>query len=124
MSLTTNAIIALISATATTLLTISHKYLTDQKQMQKNTQEIKKQQKILNTTILPKEEKEARQKKIISLGKKNMKQGLKASLITMLPIILLFALIPTGLKQDWWLTTYIITAIATSTATRKIMKIK
>lgn len=129
-----------ISFIVTFLITCSYKYLTDQNKMKTLKEEIKIAQQTMKENKDNKEKFAEIQKELLTKNGQLMKMSLRPTLITFIPVIILFGWIrstflPAGDIFSWgtsipllgtgigWLGTYILSSIIFSIIIRKALKI-
>ena len=119
-----------ISFLLTLLISLSYKFLTDQKLMKDHKDEIKELQKELKSLKDNPEKMMAKQKELMEKNLKMMKHNFKPMLFTFIPLIIIFGWLRTtytpmgklifGLSWFW---IYLITAVIFSIIIRKLLKI-
>lgn len=130
-----------ISFIITLLITLAYKFLTDQKKMKALKEEIKTAQAALKEHKENKEKFAELQKELLAKNGQLMKASMKPTLITFLPVIILFGwvrttFLPAGDLFAWssslpivgtgvgWLWTYILSSLIFSVLIRKALKIQ
>ena len=129
-----------VSLIVTFLITFSYKYLTDQNKMKTLKEEIKVAQQTMKEHKDNKEKFVELQKDLLTKNSQLMKMSIRPTLITFIPVIILFGWIrstflPAGDLFSWgtsiplvgtgigWLVTYILSSIIFSIIIRKALKI-
>jgi len=122
----------LVSFILTGAITLTYKFLTDQKLMKEMKDEMKSLQKEMKELKDQPDKVMSHQKKVMEKNLKYMMQSMKPTLITFIPIIIIFGwlrayytdlgnpVIIFGLK---WIWVYIIFSIILSISLRKVLKI-
>jgi len=122
----------LLSFALTLIMTVLYKFLTDQKLMKELKDEMKHLQKEMKEFKDNPEKMMEMQKKSFQIMMKQFSQSLKPTLITMIPILVIFAWMknyytalgnPSVLFGLGWIWIYILSSIILSIALRKLFKV-
>jgi len=132
--------LVVISLVITFLMTLAYKYLTNQTLMKQLKDEVKTLQEEMKANKDSKEKMAELQKKAMTKNLEVMKHGMRPTLFTFIPIIIIFSwlretYLPAGDLFSWgialpflgkgigWLWTYILSSIVFSSLLRKALKV-
>ncbi len=122
----------IISFGITLIITIAYKYLTNQEMMKKLKDDMKDHQKEIKANKDNTEKMIQLQKQIFDKNMKYMMHSLKPTIITFIPLILIFGYLRTSYTSldlnflgfiSSWIWTYILVSIIASMVLRKLLKV-
>ncbi len=120
----------LISLILTLIISLSYKFLTDQKELKSQKEIVEKLQKEIKSLKNDPKKMMEKQKEIMDINFKMMKHNIKPMLITFIPLIIIFGWLrvtyePIGklIFGLSWFWIYLISAVLFSIIIRKVLKI-